>query len=67
MRNYRLADAMREAGMTQVDLAAEAGVGRQTVCAYVAGMREPKASRASRIARALGTTVESLWPGGEDA
>lgn len=42
-------------------LAVRASVPRQTMYNYRDGTREPSVGVAIRIARALGTTVETLW------
>ena len=50
-------------GMTQLDLARMVGISESAYQLYEYGRREPKARTASRIAKALGTTVETLWSG----
>lgn len=52
-------------GITQADLARDAGVTRQTVVALEAGDYGPSVYLALTVARRLGTTVEQLF--GEQA
>jgi DNA-binding XRE family transcriptional regulator len=56
MRERRL-----DCGLTQVELAARAGVSRQLVAAVEAGRNVPAVDAAVGIARALATTVEELF------
>jgi DNA-binding XRE family transcriptional regulator len=56
-----LRTARREAGLTQVELAARAGVSRQLIAAVEAGHNTPAVDAALRLAHALGMTVESLF------
>jgi putative transcriptional regulator len=51
----------RLAGLTQADLAAVVGVSRQTIISMETGDYAPSVFLAIRVARALGTSVESLW------
>ena len=53
--------ARQAAGLTQADLAAAAGVTRQTVVAVEAGDYAPSVYLALAIATRLGTTVEALF------
>ncbi|MET9326237.1 helix-turn-helix transcriptional regulator [Tsukamurella sp. NPDC003166] len=48
--------------ITQAELAQEVGVSRQTVVAVEKGAYAPSVYLALRIARALETTVEELFP-----
>jgi DNA-binding XRE family transcriptional regulator len=50
-----------ECGLTQTELAARAGVSRQLVAAVEAGRNVPAVDAALGLARALGTTVETLF------
>jgi DNA-binding XRE family transcriptional regulator len=50
-----------ECGLTQVELAARAGVSRQLVAAVEAGRNVPAVDAALGLARALATTVEALF------
>lgn len=59
-RNYRLADAYRESGMSMSRIAAEVGTSRSRLHDYANGMR-PSVCRAIRIAKVLGKSVEDLW------
>jgi DNA-binding XRE family transcriptional regulator len=49
-------------GMRQSDVAAAAGVARQTVSLLEAGSRNPHLSTAAAISRVLGTTIEAIFP-----
>jgi putative transcriptional regulator len=49
------------AGMTQQSLAAAVAVSRQTIIAMETGDYAPSVYLAIKVARALETTVESLW------
>jgi len=51
-----------ECGITQVELAARAGVSRQLVAAVEAGRNVPAVDAALRLAGALATSVEELFP-----
>ncbi len=48
-------------GLTQAELADAAGVTRQTVVAVEAGDYAPSVYLAIKVAKALNTSVESLW------
>ena len=52
----------RERRVTQAELAAAVGVSRQTVVAIEKGDYAPSVYVAIRIARALDSTVEGLFP-----
>ncbi|MFZ0043339.1 MAG: helix-turn-helix domain-containing protein [Solirubrobacteraceae bacterium] len=52
-----------EQGLTQGELAVQAGVSRQLIAAVEAGRNAPAVGAALAIARALGTTVEELFAG----
>jgi DNA-binding XRE family transcriptional regulator len=56
-----LRDRRLECGLTQVELAARAGVSRQLVAAVEAGRNVPAVDAALGIAHALATTVEELF------
>ncbi|HET8632034.1 MAG TPA: substrate-binding domain-containing protein [Thermomicrobiales bacterium] len=57
----RLREARRAAGWSQGDLAARAGVTRQTIGALEAGLYAPTMAVALRLARALGREVGALF------
>jgi putative transcriptional regulator len=57
----RVRAGRREAGLTQQDLAVAVQVSRQTIIAMETGDYAPSVYLAIKIARVLGTTVESLW------
>lgn len=65
MGDPRLASRLKEvrtaAGLTQVELAALAGVSRKTVNTVENGVFVPSTILALSIAKALGTTVEELF------
>lgn len=54
-------DRRTAAGMTQEELAAEAGVTRQTIIAMEKGNYTPSVLLALRLARTLKCTVEDLF------
>lgn len=62
-RAYRstLRDRRIQAGLTQAELAARAGVSRQLVAAAEAGQNAPAVDAALGLAQALATTVEELF------
>lgn len=51
----------QRAALTQEDLAERVGVSRQTILAIERGNYTPSVALAILLARALGTTVESLF------
>ncbi|MDG3009783.1 helix-turn-helix transcriptional regulator [Rhodococcus sp. D2-41] len=51
----------RECRLTQAELAAAAGVSRQTIIAIERGDYAPSVYLAIRIARAMDTTVEAIF------
>jgi putative transcriptional regulator len=62
----RLADLRRRAGWTQQQLAERAETSRLTVARIEQGRQEPRVGLATRLARALGETVEHVFdPEGE--
>ncbi|HEY3725630.1 MAG TPA: helix-turn-helix domain-containing protein [Solirubrobacteraceae bacterium] len=61
MATMRLRDQRLQAGLTQTELAARAGVSRQLIAAVEAGRNAPAVDAALSLARALGTTVEQLF------
>lgn len=52
-----LADARRQAGLTQVQLAKEAGIPQSTVSAYERGVRQPTLPTLARLVAAAGFSV----------
>ncbi|AVL99921.1 transcriptional regulator [Gordonia iterans] len=54
--------ARTRAGLRQADLAAAVGVSRQTIVSLERGDYSPSVYLAIRIARALDSTVEELFP-----
>ena len=57
----RLREERARLGLTQADLATLVGVSRKTINTVENGVFVPSAVLAIRLARALGTTVESLF------
>jgi len=58
--------ALRKAsGKTQNQIAEEARIAERLYQDYEYGKREPRARKAVRIARAVNSTVEAIWGGGE--
>jgi DNA-binding XRE family transcriptional regulator len=53
--------ARLRSGLTQLELAARAGVSRQLIAAVEAGQNTPAVDAALRLAHALGTSVEALF------
>ena len=62
MREHR-----RSVGLTQAQLAAAGQVSRQSIVSIERGDYAPSVYLAVRLARALGTTVETLFPLAEHA
>jgi len=60
-KNTRLAEAIRESGRTQAEIARLVGVHPATVSMWVSGRIEPPVSRALRLAVLLGRSVEELF------
>ena len=56
----------RDQRITQAELAAAVGVSRQTVVSVEKGDYAPSVYLALKVARALGSTVEELFPLKED-
>lgn len=54
--------AIVASGYTMREIATRADVRENDLSRYARGMFQPRAAAAARIAGALGTTVESLWP-----
>lgn len=57
----RIREAMRDAGMRQVDLVRETGLNRGTVSRYLSGEVEPRQDAAHKLAVALGVSELWLW------
>jgi putative transcriptional regulator len=62
----RIRARRRQAGLTQQDLASAVHVSRQTIITMESGDYAPSVYLAIKIARMLGTTVESLWADPDD-
>lgn len=63
----RLRDIRTQRGKTQQGLAAEAGCAVSYVQRLEYGQSSPTLHMAQRIAKALGATVEEIWPPAGDA
>jgi putative transcriptional regulator len=57
----RIHELRSERGWTQAQLAAEAGVSRQTINSIETGRFEPSLTLALKLARLFGTPVESIF------
>jgi transcriptional regulator with XRE-family HTH domain len=57
----RIREAMRDAGLKQIDLARETGLSHSTVSRYLSGAVEPRQDAAFKMARVLGVTEMWLW------
>jgi putative transcriptional regulator len=62
MLNEQMRERRRAKGMTQLQLAVAAGLSIAGVQAVEAGDKRPSIDTCHAIARALGTTVDALWP-----
>ena len=62
---------MREArlrlDLTQRELAARLGLDQSQIARWETGRKEPGVRVAVRVAEALGTTVDQLWPPSDEA
>lgn len=52
-------------GLTQQQMANDAGVSRQTIVAMESGSYAPSVFLALKVAALLGTTVEAIWGDGQ--
>lgn len=67
-RNERLAEAMRDAGLSAVTLAAAIGRNPKSVQRWVYEGRIPRSATQQKAGQALGVPASVLWPtGGDDA
>jgi repressor LexA len=57
----RLAEARREKGLTQRQLALAVGYAERTVAAWEAGDRSPRSAALTRLAGVLGVSVSDLY------
>lgn len=62
LRDNALAQRMDLLEIGTGDLARLSGVALDTVSAYRVGRRRPHLTNARKIATALDTTIEALWP-----
>ena len=61
MKNIELIEKRKSKGLTQVQVAKQAGVTEACYQSYEAGKRLPRVDVAIRIARALESSVEELF------
>lgn len=59
----KIVEARRKVGLTQKQIANSVGIAEVSYKRYEYGNRVPDARTAIRIAKALNTTVETLWDG----
>jgi len=65
-RHNRVREFRRQAGLTQAALGDAVGVSRQSIVSTEKGDYAPSVYLALRLARTLDTTVEALFPLGEE-
>jgi transcriptional regulator with XRE-family HTH domain len=65
--NLPLKIALIQAGKRQFELALQTGIGESTVSRIVNSYRIPTAEEKRKIARALGCSIQKLWPEEEPA
>jgi transcriptional regulator with XRE-family HTH domain len=58
----KLKEVREAAGLTQAQLAERSGIPLGTIREYEQNKREPLVSKAGKLARALGQTIEALLP-----
>jgi transcriptional regulator with XRE-family HTH domain len=63
-RGYKLAQARKDEGISQQQLAERTGVAKSTIGRIETGVLQPSVSIALRLARALDSSVELLFGGG---
>lgn len=61
MRNVKLQAARENAGLTQKQVAEKLNLSEQAYQRYEYGTHEPRARMAVRVARAVNSTVETIW------
>ena len=61
VRNERLRQARKAAGLSQAQLASIVGVTRQTVCCIESGSYNPTLNLCLSICKALGKTLDELF------
>ncbi|WP_182348070.1 helix-turn-helix transcriptional regulator [Tomitella gaofuii] len=66
-RSNRVREHRRRLALTQAQLGAQVGVSRQSIVSIEGGNYSPSVYLALRIAAALGTAVEELFPLHEEA
>ncbi len=59
--NTKLKEMRRQIGLTQVQIAKQAGISTLSYQRYESGQRVPDVNTAKLIAKALNTTVEKLF------
>lgn len=60
----RIAEALFNSGLTQIELSNKTGIGKGLISRYVSGKVSPKSTKANLIAKALG--VSTAWLMGFD-
>ncbi|NKS87332.1 transcriptional regulator [Prescottella equi] len=65
-RENRVREHRKAVGITQAELARAGGVSRQSIVSVEGGDYAPSVYLALRLAAALGTTVEALFPLNEE-
>jgi transcriptional regulator with XRE-family HTH domain len=60
-RRQWVLDIMEQKGLTQRDVAAEAGISRQYLCDVIRGYRTPSGKVALRLARVLGVEMSRFY------
>lgn len=65
LRNFSscLKILMRKYGLTQIELAAQAGISQTSLSRYLAGKQEPRFGEVVKLARALGTGIAEFDDG----
>lgn len=62
MKNEKMSDLRKEKGLSQVEVAKQAGISTRQYQRVEAGEHLPNVAPAIKIAKILGTTVEKLFP-----
>ncbi|EME3581521.1 helix-turn-helix transcriptional regulator [Enterococcus faecium] len=62
MKNEKMSDLRKEKGLSQVEVAKQAGISTRQYQRVEAGEHLPNVAPAIKIAQILGTTVEKLFP-----
>jgi len=62
LRDNALARRMDSVGVGTGALAQLSGINADTISLYRVGKRRPRITNARKVATALGSTIEALWP-----